>query len=269
MTRSITLFLNGCLFFLFCNLRSGKHRKRKRKHAVHHTLPKKRQQRSTTSYSLRQFSAKSVPDNHFPSAPNNDVHLVDLPAHPQPVLFADEDEENGNDSLGKAASADANRDGENDYDPKLTELKATASFIATNGAHSNKHAIHMQESCASIGNTQVNGQSKVDCMGLNQSGRCRGAKRRKSGSVKRFKKDSDESQNQDITVEQAWKDISEVGGNNGQKIGDAKTSSNIVKIIKPLSYSASVSSDVADIIVNFLAMRLGIPLIYLALKFYI
>ncbi|XP_054781090.1 chromo domain-containing protein LHP1 [Prosopis cineraria] len=247
------------------SLRSGKHRKRKRKHAVHHTLPKKRQHRSTTSYSLRQFSAKSVADNHCQSAPTNDPSLTDLPAHPQPVIFADEVEENGNGgSFGNAGPADENWglnvsklrvERESDYDPKLTELKATSSFMTANGINSNKLAIHIQEANASIGNAQMNGQSKVDCMGLNQGGRCRGAKRRKSGSVKRFKKDSDDTQNQAIIVEQAWSEITGFGGNNSHKMGDAKTSCNIVKIIKPLSYSASVSSEIPDIIVNFLAMR--------------
>ncbi|XP_028751317.1 chromo domain-containing protein LHP1-like [Neltuma alba] len=247
------------------SLRSGKHRKRKRKHAVHHTLPKKRQHRSTTSYSLRQFSAKSVADNHCQSAPANDLSVADLPAHPQPVIFADEVEENGNGGgLGKAEPANENRgvnvpklnfERENDYDPKLTELRATTSFMTTNGVNSNKLAIHIQEA-----NAEMNGQSKVDSMGLNQSGRCRGAKRRKSGSVKRFKKDSyvcepDDAQNQAIIVGQAWPEIADFGGNNSHQMGDAKTSYNIVKIIKPLSYSASVSSDIPDIIVNFLAMR--------------
>ncbi|KAI9104385.1 hypothetical protein K1719_022957 [Acacia pycnantha] len=249
------------------SLTSGKHRKRKRKHAIHHTLPKKRQHRSTTSYSLRQFSAKSAAENHLQSAPTNDLNITDLPAHPQPVLFADEVEEIDDDgSLGKAEPANENWgvnvsklnvEKENDYDPKLTELKATASFMTNNGANSNKLAIHIQESNASTGNAQLNGQSKVDGMGLNQSGRCRGAKRRKSGSVKRFKKDSyvGPDDPQAIIVEQAWTEIADFGGNNSHKIGDAKTSSNIVKIIKPLSYSASVSSDIPDIIVNFLAMR--------------
>jgi len=75
----------------------------------------------------------------------------------------------------------------------------------------------------------------------------RGTNRRKSASVKRFKKEESASQSAPY-----------VGNNiNTHKlITDAKTASNIVKIIKAIGYSTSLSCYKQDILVTFMAMRL-------------
>ncbi|XP_061372461.1 chromo domain-containing protein LHP1 [Gastrolobium bilobum] len=245
------------------SLKSGKHRKRKRKHVDHHTQPNKRHQRSTTSYSLRHFPT-STTDNHPQSAPPND-----LPAHPQTVIFADDEgETNGDPKQAAIVNGFANtskqavvRNEENDYDPKLSELKATTN----SGVDADKLAIHFQQAKVSTGNTHIDGQSKGDCVEPVQDGRCRGAKRRKSGSVKRFKKETFACDPADThkaismsvgTVEPGWTGIAGYMGNNShKKTGDAKTPCNIVKIIKPIGYSASLSSNIQDVLVTFMAMR--------------
>lgn len=236
---------------------------------VHHTQPKKRLERSTTPYSLRRFSASTAAENRTQSAPLNDPVLADVPAFPQTVLFADE-VGNGGDgsSLGKVTHGNANRSAngseqnverneENDYDPKLSELKTTTA----NGNDSDKLAIRINEAKISPANNgQIDGKSKGICSGTVESGRCRGAKRRKSGSVKRFTKDSHvgeaaDAQNptgtHDGTIEQAQTRNADSGGNTNH----VKRDSDIVRIIKPMGYSASVSGGVQDVLVTFVASR--------------
>ncbi|KAK7351947.1 hypothetical protein VNO77_11738 [Canavalia gladiata] len=220
------------------SLKSGKHRRRKRKHVVHHTLPKKRLQRSTTSYGLR----------HFPT----DNHL-------QTLICADQGQTNA-DPTSPAQPKPANVNGfakheENDceYDPKLSELKATTNC----GIDADKLAIHFQQPKVSSSNCHVDGQPKVDCVEPVQNGRCRGAKRRKSGSVKRFKKETyacdpvDSHNAISMSVGAGELGTTGIAG----YMGDAKTACNIVKIIKPIGYSASLSDNIQDVSVTFMAMR--------------
>lgn len=253
------------------SLKSGKLRKckRKPKHLVHHILPKERHHRSTTSYSLRHLPT-STNDNHPHFAP-----LPDLPSHPQTVTFAVEGEGNGSQSShGKPKQANVvgsvntlehtiERKEENEYNPKLSELKATTN----NGVDADKLVSHFQQTRFSMGNDHMDGQTqtKVDCMDPVQSGPCRGAKRRKSGSVKRFKKEAYVCEPVDVTnpinmsvgtVEPGHTEVAEFMGNNDhRKMGDARTACNIVKILRPIGYSASLSSNIQDVLVTFMATR--------------
>ncbi|XP_061359118.1 chromo domain protein LHP1-like [Gastrolobium bilobum] len=248
------------------SLRSGKHRKRRRKHVVHRTQLKKRLERSATPYSLRRLAPSSA-ENHTQSAPLIDLSLTDIPAFPQTVIFADEVENNGDSSsLGKAKLGNDNgsenaseqtveRNEENDYDPKLSELKATT----TNGYDADKLAIQFQEAKISTSNGHVDGQLREVCVEPVQSGRCRGAKRRKSGSVKRFKKDSyaDEPVNTQrpigmsvgMAVPARTRNVDNASNNR------ARSACNIVKIIKPVGYAAAVANTKQDVLVTFIAMR--------------
>ncbi|KAI4353860.1 hypothetical protein L6164_002783 [Bauhinia variegata] len=255
------------------SLKSGKQRKRKRKHVVYSTQPKKRLQRSITPYSLRRFTV-SAPDNHQQSASAG--HPV-FAALPQTVLFADEGENNGDvSSCGKGKQVTENgstsvpkqvsdRREENDYDPKLSELKATSS-MATSGVDAERHGIHVQGAKNPIGNSHMDGPSKVDGMEPVQNDRCRGAKKRKSGSVKRFTKEprvSDPLDAQRVinisggAVEQSQGEAAGCVGNNGHnyQLEEANDIPTIVKIIKPTGYSASLSSNIQEVSVTFLALR--------------
>lgn len=104
----------------------------------------------------------------------------------------------------------------NDYDPKLSELKEAPT---NTGVQLDNLAIHFQQPIPS-----------------------RGAKRRKSASsVKRFKRDTDAAALQPISAP--------------INMPDANTACNIVKIIKPIGYSASLSDNMHDVLVTFMAMR--------------
>ncbi|KAH1150475.1 hypothetical protein AAZX31_16G074200 [Glycine max] len=253
------------------SLKSGKHRKRKRKHVVHHTQPKKRLERSTTPYSLRRFST-STAENHTQSAPPlNDPSLPDIPAFPHTVLFSD-DVGNGAEgsSLRKATPSNANRSAngseqnikrneENDYDPVLSELKAMTS----NGNDADRLAIRIPEakgSGPSGSNGQMDAKSKGACMETSESDRCRGSKRRKCGSVKRFKKElyANEPANAEnpvsMPVGTAEPERTRDAGSGGNT-NHARPASNIVNIVKPVGYSASVASGMQDVLVTFVASK--------------
>ncbi|KAL2346019.1 hypothetical protein Fmac_000019 [Flemingia macrophylla] len=211
------------------SLKSGKHRKRKRKHVVHHTQLKKRSERSTTAYSLR----------HFPT-PN---------PHPPTPLSADQGFTNADPTTLAQPQLPHY---ENDYDPKLSELKATTN----SGADVDNLAVHFQQPKVSTGNGHVDVQPQVDYVEPTQSGRCRGAKRRKSGSVKRFKRETDPFKPVDVqNAVNMPVGAACIGCNSSMKMGDAKTACNIVKIIKPIGYSASLSDNMQDALVTFMAMR--------------
>ncbi|XP_028755652.1 chromo domain protein LHP1 [Neltuma alba] len=247
------------------SLKSGKHRKRKRKHVVQHTQIKKRQQRSATSYSLRRF-APPVADNHPLSAPLVDPSTPDIPARPHTVIFADDGENYGKVSgtvengLANVSKQGVERNEEPDYDPKISELKA----ITINGNDADKVAVHSQEAKTSTGNGQMGGQCKADSGEPGQSGRCRGAKRRKSGSVKRFKNDSHSGEHVDAlkplsggAMEHAGTGtLASAGNNSHQIVNDAKTACNIIKLIRPVGYQASIAEGNGhNISVTFVALR--------------
>ncbi|MCL7026504.1 hypothetical protein MKW94_012123 [Papaver nudicaule] len=86
---------------------------------------------------------------------------------------------------------------------------------------------------------------KVDVDENTQSNRFTGAKRRKSGNVKRFKK------------EDAQNGVGDGEGRTGddqQKVERLSNPCSITKIIKPIGYSASISNDVQDVCVTFVAI---------------
>ncbi|XP_025643652.2 chromo domain-containing protein LHP1 isoform X1 [Arachis hypogaea] len=244
-------------------LRSGKQRRRKRKHVDHHTQPKKRHHRSATSYTLRRFPTPAA-DHHLQPEPEPLAVAgplpPDLPANPQTVVFADELETNTDDSRAQPPNqngfADASgqiilRSQENDYDPKLSELRATAN----NGVDADNLAPHVQLANASAGNGHPAGDLKVNSMDPPQSDRCRGAKRRKSGSVKRFKCPSEavDTQKSFSVFGTGQAGMPRDVGNNSH--GRNCNVGNIVKIIKPIGYSASLSGNTQDILVTFIAVR--------------
>jgi len=255
----------------FQSLKSGRHRKRKRKHVVHHTQPKKRLERSTTPYSLRRFS--STVGSHSQSALPvlSDASLPVIPAFPQTVLFADELGNGAGNNLESAIPVNVNkspivseqnveRNEENDYDPKLSELKASSA----GGNEADRLAIRIPEAMPSgPGFAGNNGQTVAKPKGVrmetSESGRCRGAKRRKSGSVKRFNKElyAGEPANTQNPIGAAVStdESALLTRNVGSGANHARPASNIVKIIKPIGYSASVASGAQDVLVTFVASK--------------
>ncbi|XP_058084770.1 chromo domain-containing protein LHP1 [Magnolia sinica] len=117
----------------------------------------------------------------------------------------------------------------------------------------------------------TDGHSKIECMQLAQSSRFTGAKKRKSGSVRRFKQDlaaGDPEEAQNAAARSAIdsrdkcdllgiEDVESVGDEAGDrnKLDDCTNPPFITKLIKPIGYSASVSNNVQDVSVTFTALR--------------
>ncbi|XP_047162369.1 chromo domain-containing protein LHP1-like isoform X1 [Vigna umbellata] len=207
-------------------------RKPKRKQVVHHTKIRKHTQRSTTSYSLRHFPTHN-PHSQTPSFPHQPL--------PQPQ------------QTNENTFADHHQ---NDYDPKLCELKATTNT----GLELDNLGMHFQQLKVSTAIC-----SHLDCVEPTQTGRCRGAKRRKCGPVKRFKRETDAGKPVDdqnaisrpvgAVEPDCMRTTGCVGNNSSLKMDDAKTACNIVKILKPIGYSSSLSDNMQDVLVTFMAMR--------------
>ncbi|KAF1877277.1 hypothetical protein Lal_00012048 [Lupinus albus] len=247
---------------------SGKQRKRRRANVYHHAEFKKRQERCNTPYSLRHIP-RTTADNHTQSAPLNDHTLTDPCAFPQPVLFADVLENKGDSSsLGQAETSNgcrssnprelSNGNEENDYDPKLSELKA-----ATTSRHgADKPTIHYREGKVAAEIDQMNGHSKGVSAEQVESDHSRGVKRKKSGSAKKLKEDSLASEpvngEQPISTSAGTfestrtENIHHAGNNSKKKTVLVKPICNIIKILKPLGCSPTVSGK--NISVTFMAL---------------
>lgn len=264
-------------------MRLGKHRKRKRKHGTPHIQPKKRQQRSSfAAYNDTGVEIVHI-DKSLSSAALDNLSLAHLPALPECLSSACED--HSRDANNPEAAKKANiengyvnvsqqigeRRDENEYDPKLSELKVT-----TSSNNVDKLAIHFQDAKASEGKGPIDGLSKVDSVEPVQSNRSIGARRRKSGSVKRFKQEphmcelvveqNATSRNCIVSggrVELIGVQNPDTAGENSSyknKIDESKNALRVTKIIKPIGYSASVSNNIQDVSVTFMAMRFVIKL---------
>ncbi|KAJ6763190.1 CHROMO DOMAIN-CONTAINING PROTEIN LHP1 [Salix purpurea] len=162
---------------------------------------------------------------------------------------------------------------DSEYDPKLSELIGTIPNIDVN---TNKFTIHFQEDKTSEGNGLANGLPKVDYVDLVQNSRCTGAKKRKSGSVKRFKKDSvmcepvflpNSSGNFPAgstgAAAQPGIENPSTTWNNSSHMPMTENSINafaITKILKPIGFSASVFDNVQDVLITFRALRYAVVL---------
>ncbi|PON87468.1 histone H3-K9 methyltransferase [Trema orientale] len=250
------------------SLQSGKTRKRKRKHGTPHTQPKKRQQRSTVpDTGLETINADKPLSTHA----LENLSLADISALPQQGYNGDF---NNSETTKKVSVENGHvnefpknsvRKDRNEYDPKLSELKTTST---SNG---DKVGIQFQEAKALEGNGPTNGIANVNCMETVQSNRSTGAKRRKPASVKRFKQEPhlcETAVMQNITIGTSIVSSSRIGllgtgnpnvaGENRSHTNKTDESENVLpitKIIKPIGYSASVTNNVQDVAVTFMAMR--------------
>ncbi|KAF5952632.1 hypothetical protein HYC85_010576 [Camellia sinensis] len=157
---------------------------------------------------------------------------------------------------------------QNELNLKLSELRGT---MATYEETVSKCSVRYQEAHDLEGDGSANGLSKVDCVKQVQPGRFTGAKRRKSGSVQRFKQNSasslpNEAQNATTRTTDGpcgragWRgsQTPDFMGNdfsNKNEFVNSKNMSTITEIIKPMSYSSSVINNVQDVSVSFMAMR--------------
>jgi len=222
----------------------------------------------------------SIADKHLPSAPLNNSLLADLPSSSQFIGLGHGGESNGDvNNIKTSKQTDEHgsincskhifeRKEDNEYDPKLSELRGTIPNI---DANTNKFTIHFQEEKTSEGNDIANGLPKVDYVDLVQNSRCTGAKKRKSGSVKRFKKDSVMCESVFLPNSSGNFSVGSTGAaaqpgienpsltwGNSSHMPMTENSINafaITKILKPIGFSASVFDNVQDVLITFRALR--------------
>ena len=264
---------------------SGKHnRKHKRKYGGPHTQSKKKQLHSSAATYNATGLEVSVVDKS-PLVPFDNSGVADLSASSTVTVSALKGQSNGNSnnvkrpnrvkengSANGSKQIDETKD-ENDYDTKLSELKGA---LSSNGIDADKLAIRFQEDKASEGDGLANGQPMVDRRESVQSDRRTGAKRRKSGSVKRFKQDLASSginlsQNATPNIHVGY-EITEahIGIENLGLTADDLSHRSLIdnsvnvpvitKILKPVGFSASVSDNNQDVSVTFLALRFVVKL---------
>ncbi|OAY44508.1 chromo domain-containing protein LHP1 [Manihot esculenta] len=260
------------------SLRSGKSsRKRKRKYGGPHNQLKKKLSHSSVGYSMTGIEVNVV-DKPLFSASLKNLSLANRAAGSGHEGEKNEDISNA--KLKTVKKADENgytnvsrqtfdKKEDNEYDPKLSELRGTHT---TNDVNADMLAIHFHDDNASRGDVPTNVLPRVDYVDSNQNSRRTGAKRRKSGSVKRFKKDLDmcESlcfQSSPFFLQPSPLNISvgataQLGIENGTLAGTNSSykpvdenSITISKILKPIGFSASVMDNVQDVLVNFVALR--------------
>ncbi|KAG2300278.1 hypothetical protein Bca4012_011867 [Brassica carinata] len=240
---------------------------RKRKHqgggSTSNPQLKKKQQRltSNTSHDASERSDSFTSLNNS-SLPNN------IRGGPLDNLC-------GGSSLGKGDGETAyagnqveanSRSVEKDYDPTLSELRGPV--VNSNGGG------------GGIGteggdNVRPNGLLKV----YPKNSGFIGAKRRKSGSVKRFKQDESTSNNnnnnnqttaatdqnagtQELATLDSFGGVARIGNeypgvleNNNLSQKSKMEELDIAKILKPVKFSSSVTNNVQDVLVTFLALR--------------
>lgn len=147
--------------------------------------------------------------------------------------------------------------GQTVLDLKLCELKGA---MVTSTEDADRLANTSQEDML------ANGIKKTDGVDTVHLGRCTGAKKRKSGSVKRFKKDpasfsAKDAANGDpacaslVPVTGQCPDLFGNNTNCKNKLEDSKSMCTITHIIKPISYKASISSNAQEVLVAFEAVR--------------
>ncbi|XP_057250894.1 chromo domain protein LHP1 isoform X1 [Beta vulgaris subsp. vulgaris] len=174
-----------------------------------------------------------------------------------------------------------------EHDEAMKRPRATRSFdckgsetvsphVASNGKENSDQLygqdtstknmdVHLQLPMTVEGDGPENCQSNANCVEVGQGNLCRGAKRRKSGSVRRFTPDMT-SHSFDYLPNTAPANISScdrvdklmLGSSDAccKKKFDSSRSSNVItSLIKPISYSASVTNNVQDVAVTFVALR--------------
>ncbi|KAF8028748.1 hypothetical protein BT93_E1412 [Corymbia citriodora subsp. variegata] len=259
------------------SLRSGKQRssrKRKRKYGAPHAQAKKKPQNQqhrapSAAYSSGGAETSSIDEPLTSSAPKI-LSFADL-SNPTQVVGSgcngeinldmngfEIDQQAAQNGLAHSLQQPVQREEEPEYDPKLSELKATA---CSNGVDKDNLAVNFRESKAFGSASPTTGMHKTDSLDPGQSNRNTGAKRRKSGSVKRFKQElasgGSAAENAICSPEQQGFGNPDFSRNESSLIKNSVSNNTpvITKIIKPIGFSASVSNNIQDVSVTFMVMR--------------
>ncbi|XP_070032532.1 chromo domain protein LHP1 isoform X2 [Nicotiana tomentosiformis] len=243
------------------SLQSGKQRstrKRKRKSGVTHTQPKKKQQQQQQQQCSLADATYNVPavkvriiEEPTPSPPLNDLKATSRVDSNGSELNSKVDKVVNGNGLELGFSLEETRE-QNELNLKLSELKGAMS--------TNENSVDRSANGLSNGFAKVNGAESF------QSDRCTGAKKRKSGSVRRFKQDTTAAVMdgvQDAAVGGPLATFVQEGSHNHEFVGsdfvfknksdDSKDAYTITHIVKPMSYSTSLSNDMQDVSITFLA----------------
>ncbi|XP_010275118.1 PREDICTED: chromo domain-containing protein LHP1-like [Nelumbo nucifera] len=253
-------------------------RKRKRKSGGFHTQTKKKQ-RVATGLQVLKFG-----DKPLPSAPSDNSSLVSPAATADGAEMGKATQGNHSNKRGDVVSVEGiehlaeNRsvnismerkpnNQANEADPRVSELKA---MTPNNGGNDEKFSTSFPDAKISE-DGPTNGISKVESMEPAQSSLLTGAKKRKSGCVRRFKQDlasggpgNGENPFVRSTIEHRNRigpvgiDDAESNGDNmcnKNKLDDSTNPYSITKIVKPIGYSANILNNVQDVTVTFLAVR--------------
>ncbi|OIT03455.1 PREDICTED: chromo domain protein LHP1-like [Nicotiana attenuata] len=243
------------------SLQSGKQRstrKRKRKSGVMHTQPKKKQQQqqqqrspADATYNVPAVKVRII-ENPTPSPPLNGLKATSHMDSNGSELNSKEDKVMNDNGLELGFSLEETRE-QNELNLKLSELKGAMS--------TNENSVDRSANGLSNGFAKVNGAESL------QSDRCTGAKKRKSGSVRRFKQSTAVVMDsiQDAAVGGPLATSVQEGSHNLEVVGsgfvlknksdDSKDAYTITHIVKPMSYSTSLSNDMQDVSITFLAKR--------------
>uniref|UniRef100_M1D2M6 Chromo domain protein LHP1 n=1 Tax=Solanum tuberosum TaxID=4113 RepID=M1D2M6_SOLTU len=233
------------------SLKSGKlrsTRKRKRKFGATQTQPKKKQQQRSPAAATYNVPAVRVRIIEEPT-----------PSPPLNVLKATNRVDSNGSELNSKVDKVVNGNGlrlreQNELNLKLSELKGAMS---TNG-----NPVDIS------GNGLANGFPKVNGAEFYQSDRCTGAKKRKSGCVRRFKRETTSAVKDDIQDALAGGPLAtfmQDGSHNHElvagdlvcknKSDDSKDGYTITQLVNPVGYKASFSNDMLDVSVTFVAKR--------------
>ncbi|XP_057800428.1 chromo domain protein LHP1 isoform X1 [Salvia miltiorrhiza] len=278
------------------SLKTGKSRstrKRKRKAGVTYVQTKKKlhhhhhhqQQQQQQQQPQQQQPQQQPPQQRSPAAATYNVPSHVIRIAEEPISFPRLNDlsctnGNGENSVSVTKSVETskkvNENGarmgsvmreedneQNELDLKLCELKGA---MVISSEDTDRVAKTSQEVHLTGGDTLAIGLRKTDVADAVHLGRCTGAKKRKSGFVKRFKKDPESCSVDDasngvpacaslvpISIQQP-----EFLGNNmncKSKFEDSKSMCTITEIVKPISYKASISNNIQEVLVAFEATR--------------
>ncbi|KAM0003504.1 putative chromatin remodeling & transcriptional activation CHROMO-DOMAIN family [Helianthus debilis subsp. tardiflorus] len=265
-------------------MRSGKHRsgkKHKRKNAVALQPPAKKKKQ------------QQPPQQHQPQQQGSPAATYDVPSvklriieEPSPNVSGNDPtcskwaESNGKGTRNVRKAKHVSDNGSllvsqqcgdiNETDElnlKLSELKGAS---LTDKEKINGVAVNIQEDRSGEGVSPSNGISDVNGQNSVWANRSSGSKRRKSGTVKRFKQILDPTVTKDapdpmerlaggngVMVEHRVQNFEQVGNGFGSMnvVDTSKSMYAITKIIKPIEYSTSSLNDMQDILVTFLVLR--------------
>ncbi|KAK4742452.1 hypothetical protein SAY87_000453 [Trapa incisa] len=232
--------------------RSGKqrlYRKRKRKSGVTHSQLRKKQNIQEQSYYISKSVEDSIHDELLTPVPIKSSTSEDLRREVDLTVNRQEALEN---RLVCNSQLSVDRTDDPDYDPKLSEL---IGLVHLNGAGTDNRIKKLQ---VPEGSGINNGILKPGSTDLN---RCTGAKRRKSGTVKRFKPEVAPGE-MDVDNATCGTHVRGIDNDDNLKVNSIPTRSDsskvlpvITKIIKPIGFTSSGTNDDQSVLVTFRVMR--------------